>query len=93
MQYISSLILEYAPFVGNPDFQLIVSTAMAIYLTIVITKKLIKALYKTLKFGASVATIVAVFYLVLVGNPIENKESAVKYVKNEMPKVIALLKN
>ena len=93
MQYISSLILEYVPFVASPDFQLIVSTAMAAYLGIIITKKLLKMLYSALKFGASVSAIAAIFYLVLVGNPIEDKDQAVKYVKNEMPKVVALLKN
>ena len=92
MQYISSLILEYVPFVASPDFQLIVSTAMAAYLTLVIAKKLLKAIYSTLKFGASIATVAAIFYLVLVGNPIKDKGEAVKYVKNEMPKVVALLK-
>ncbi len=101
MQYISSLILEYVPFVASPDFQLVVSTATAGYLAILATKKLLRILFKVLKLGVSLAVIAAILYLVLVGNPIKDKERTFNYVKTELPifvkkeipTIVALLKD
>ena len=97
MQYLSSLILELAPFLANPDFQILIMAAMTVYLAFKVLMKSIKIFAATIKAASVIAALGLIVYL-FTGAPESTESREGKRVQtvspaNKVGKTIALIKH
>ena len=93
MQYISSIIVSWAPFLADPDFQLVIITLMTLQLCLKIVKKSIKVFATTIKY-TSVAAIVGFIIYLALEKPQEQTfgdkvEKALFQLKSELPSFVS----
>lgn len=100
MQYISSFIIAWAPFLADPDFQIIIIAAMTVQLLYKFVKKSLKIFATTIKLTITAAIIGLVLYLMIEqpktpeSSSLGHKVSAALYqLKSEFPTFLAEVKN
>ena len=96
MQYLSSIILEWAPFLADPDFQVLVMAAMTLFIGFHLIKKSLKILAATLKTATIVAVIATIIYLFAdspkAARQTSNKKSQTQSAGQNVGKAFALIR-
>lgn len=104
MQYLSSIIVSWAPFLADPDFQIILIAVMTAQLLYKLIKKSFKILATTIKVSSVAAMIGLVLYLA-IEQPSKDERSEVKesmgnkvgaalnQLKTDLPTFVSDVKN